>query len=79
MHFYIYIITFSYSKSFLCFTASCPHPGHPENGKTIGSVFDHNSVIEFECLGDRLLQGYSQAKCSNGQWDQVLPTCRGTY
>jgi len=23
-----------------------------------------------------LLQGSSQAKCSNGQWDQVLPTCR---
>jgi len=56
--------------------ASCPDPGHPENGKTIGSVFDHNSVVEFECLGDCLLQGSSQATCSNGRWDQVLPTCR---
>jgi len=79
VHCYIYIIIFSDSNSFLCFTASCPDPGHPENGKIIGGVFDHNSVVGFECLGDRLLQGSSQAKCSDGQWDQVLPTCRGTY
>jgi len=56
--------------------ASCPDPGHPENGQTIGRVFNHTSVVEFECLGDRLLQGSSQAKCNNGQWDQALSTCR---
>jgi len=56
--------------------ASCPDPGHPKNGQTIGRVFRHTSVVEFECLGDRLLQGSSQAKCNNGQWNQALPTCR---
>ena len=78
MLFYINVTTISsYSDSFSCFTASCPDPGNPENGATIGSVFGHDSVVEFECLGDRLLQGSSQAKCNNGKWDQALPTCRG--
>ena len=75
--FYINVVIFSYSDSFSCFTASCPDLGHPENGQTIGRVFNHTSVVEFECLGDRLLQGSSQAKCNNGHWDQALPTCRG--
>ena len=74
---YINVIIFSYSDYFSFFTAFCPDPGHPENGQTIGGVFAHDSDVEFECLGDRLLQGSSQAKCNNGKWDQALPTCRG--
>ena len=76
--FCVIVITCPYSDSFSCFTASCPDPGHPENGQTIGRNFDHNSAVEFECLGDRLLEGFSQAKCNNGHWDQALPTCRGS-
>ncbi|KAJ7383523.1 Sushi, von Willebrand factor type A, EGF and pentraxin, partial [Desmophyllum pertusum] len=55
--------------------ASCPDRGHPINGKAIGSVFVHDSVVQFECLNGRSLDGSSVVKCNDGKWNAELPTC----
>ncbi|XP_078348139.1 protein lev-9-like isoform X2 [Oculina patagonica] len=56
-------------------SAPCLNPGQPTNGRRIGSVFVHNSVVQFECYGDRFLKGSYEMKCNNGQWGATLPTC----
>ncbi|XP_066022209.1 protein lev-9 isoform X4 [Pocillopora verrucosa] len=56
--------------------ASCSDPGTPSQGKTIGSAFEHDSVVNFQCLSNRVLDGASRIKCNNGQWDAHRPTCR---
>ncbi|CAH3037419.1 unnamed protein product [Pocillopora meandrina] len=56
--------------------ASCSDPGTPLHGETIGSAFEHDSVVKFQCLLNRVLAGASRMKCNNGQWDAQLPACR---
>ena len=68
---------FNILNSFHIFIAPCVDPGNPVNGRRIGRVFVHDSVIQFECYGDRFLKGSSEMKCDNGQWDAKLPTCAG--
>ena len=62
---------------YFAFLASCSDPGTPLHGETIGSAFEHDSVVNFQCLSNRVLDGAPRMKCNNGQWDAQRPTCRG--
>lgn len=57
---------------------TCGHPGNPANGRTNGSEFNLNDVVNFTCNTGYLLHGASRAQCRmNGQWSNPLPLCKG--
>ncbi|KAA0717588.1 CUB and sushi domain-containing protein 1 [Triplophysa tibetana] len=64
--------------SFMFPTAiTCGHPGNPANGRTNGSEFNLNDVVNFTCNTGYLLHGASRAQCRmNGQWSNPLPLCK---
>lgn len=69
------------SKFLLPFTPlaiTCGHPGNPANGRTNGSEFNLNDVVNFTCNRGYILSGSARAQCRlNGQWSSPLPVCKG--
>ncbi|XP_042194838.1 CUB and sushi domain-containing protein 1 [Callorhinchus milii] len=64
-------------RSPVCVSITCGHPGNPSNGKTQGSQFNLNDVVSFTCIMGYTLYGAVRAQCqSNGQWSNLLPTCK---
>eukprot|EP00063_Salmo_salar_P060825 XP_014035660.1 PREDICTED: CUB and sushi domain-containing protein 1-like isoform X3 [Salmo salar] len=61
----------------VCVSITCGHPGNPANGRTNGSEFNLNDVVNFTCSTGYLLHGASRAQCRmTGQWSNPLPVCR---
>uniref|UniRef100_A0A8C5D3L1 CUB and Sushi multiple domains 1 n=1 Tax=Gouania willdenowi TaxID=441366 RepID=A0A8C5D3L1_GOUWI len=57
---------------------TCGHPGNPANGRTNGSEFNLNDVVNFTCNRGYILSGNARAQCRlNGQWSSPLPSCKG--
>lgn len=57
---------------------TCGHPGNPANGRTNGSEFNLNDVVNFTCNRGHVLSGNTRAQCRlNGQWSSPLPVCKG--
>lgn len=57
---------------------TCGHPGNPANGRTNGSEFNLNDVVNFTCNRGYMLSGSARAQCRlNGQWSSTLPVCKG--
>lgn len=57
---------------------TCGHPGNPANGRTNGSEFNLNDVVNFTCNRGYILSGNARAQCRlNGQWSSPLPVCKG--
>lgn len=57
---------------------TCGHPGNPANGRTNGSEFNLNDVVNFTCNRGYVLSGSARAQCRlNGQWSSTLPVCKG--
>lgn len=57
---------------------TCGHPGNPANGRTNGSEFNLNDVVNFTCNRGYVLSGSARAQCRlNGQWSSLLPVCKG--
>uniref|UniRef100_A0AAZ3P372 CUB and sushi domain-containing protein 1 n=1 Tax=Oncorhynchus tshawytscha TaxID=74940 RepID=A0AAZ3P372_ONCTS len=61
----------------VCVSITCGHPGNPANGRTNGSEFNLNDVVNFTCSTGYQLHGASRAQCRmTGQWSNPLPVCR---
>uniref|UniRef100_A0A665UU47 Sushi domain-containing protein n=1 Tax=Echeneis naucrates TaxID=173247 RepID=A0A665UU47_ECHNA len=57
---------------------TCGHPGNPTSGRTNGSEFNLNDVVNFTCNRGYTLSGNARAQCRlNGQWSSPLPVCKG--
>lgn len=57
---------------------TCGHPGNPGNGRTNGTEFNLNDVVNFTCNRGYILSGNARAQCRlNGQWSSPLPVCKG--
>ncbi|XP_067016838.1 sushi, von Willebrand factor type A, EGF and pentraxin domain-containing protein 1-like isoform X2 [Acropora muricata] len=64
-------------------TASVPHclapcrdPGVPRQGNRIGDDFRHDSKVIFTCPNSYLMEGVGEMSCSNGTWNNRVPTCK---
>lgn len=63
-------------KSLTCVPAHCESPSPIPNGRVLGSEFDLNSKIKYECDEGYTLNGDSTSVCqSDGQWDKPAPRC----
>ncbi|XP_037549410.1 CUB and sushi domain-containing protein 1 [Nematolebias whitei] len=61
----------------VCVPITCGHPGNPANGRTNGSEFNLNDVVNFTCNKGYILNGNARAQCRlNGQWSSPLPVCK---
>ncbi|TSN48501.1 CUB and sushi domain-containing protein 1 [Bagarius yarrelli] len=61
----------------VCVPITCGHPGNPANGRTNGSEFNLNDVVNFTCNIGYVLHGPARAQCRmNGLWSNPLPLCR---
>ncbi|XP_068184525.1 CUB and sushi domain-containing protein 1a [Antennarius striatus] len=61
----------------VCVPITCGHPGNPANGRTNGSEFNLNDVVNFTCNRGYVLSGNARAHCRlNGQWSSPLPLCK---
>ncbi|KAJ8250433.1 hypothetical protein COCON_G00223550 [Conger conger] len=61
----------------VCVPITCGHPGNPAQGRTNGSEFNLNDIVNFTCYTGYLLHGAARAQCrANGQWSNSLPVCR---
>uniref|UniRef100_A0AAQ5ZUN7 CUB and Sushi multiple domains 1 n=1 Tax=Amphiprion ocellaris TaxID=80972 RepID=A0AAQ5ZUN7_AMPOC len=61
----------------VCVPITCGHPGNPTNGRTNGSEFNLNDVVNFTCNRGYILSGNARAQCRlNGQWSSPLPVCK---
>lgn len=65
--------------------ARCTLMGPPKNGFYIkgtrnkGDMIKHGEQINYDCIGNYLLVGNSAQRCSDGQWTNPSPTCKGIY
>lgn len=63
-------------KSLTCVPAYCENPSPIPNGRVLGSEFDFNSKINYECDEGYTLNGDSTRVCqSDGHWNKPEPRC----
>lgn len=77
LHLIVFFIDFLFFP-WTCLAITCGHPGNPANGRTNGSEFNLNDVVNFTCNKGYILSGNARAQCRlNGQWSNPLPVCKG--
>ena len=53
----------------------CGSPGTPLNGFIVSLDFRYGSNVTYKCLKSHILRGASGRTCTNGTWDNEVPTC----
>lgn len=56
-----------------------PKNGFYINGRNKGDMIKHGERINYDCIGSYSLVGNSTQGCSDGQWSNPSPTCKGIY
>ena len=59
------------------FAANCLVPGAPYQGKTIDQDFRHGRTVRFTCPINYVMEGVAAIKCTDGQWSNNKPSCKG--
>ena len=59
------------------FAANCLDPGVPYQGKTIDQDFRHGRTVRFTCPRNYTIEGVAAIKCTDGQWNNNKPSCKG--
>ena len=59
------------------FAANCLDPGVPYQGKTIDQDFRHSRTVRFTCPINYVMEGVAAIKCTDGQWSNNKPSCKG--
>ena len=59
------------------FAANCLDPGAPYQGKTIDQDFRHGRTVRFTCPINYVMEGVAAIKCTDGQWNNNKPSCKG--
>ena len=57
---------------------SCAPLSTPANGTLHGSATSHGAKASFSCLTGFDLFGSPTLTCSNGVWNAITPTCKGS-
>ncbi|CAH2222352.1 Hypothetical predicted protein [Pelobates cultripes] len=61
-----------------CLLVSCGAPGVPPNAQVSGKQHTVGSVVQYTCLGRRMIIGNSSRTCqADGRWSGFLPHCSG--
>ena len=59
------------------FAAPCPDPGVPYQGNTIDQDFRDGRTVRFTCPINYVMEGVAAIKCTDGQWNNNNPSCKG--
>ena len=59
------------------FAAPCPDPGVPYQGNTIDQDFRHGRTVRFTCPINYVMEGVAAITCTDGQWNNNNPSCKG--
>lgn len=62
---------------FFDFAANCLDPGAPYQGNTIDQDFRHGRTVRFTCPRNYTIEGAAAIKCTDGQWSNNKPSCKG--
>ena len=65
------------TANILYFAANCLDPGVPYQGKTIDQDFRHSRTVRFTCPINYVMEGVAAIKCTDGQWSNNKPSCKG--
>ena len=65
------------TANILYFAANCLDPGVPYQGKTIDQDFRHGRTVRFTCPINYVMEGVAAIKCTDGQWSNNKPSCKG--
>ena len=77
--FYFILFIYFLLTFFLCLELkSCVPLSTPANGTLHGSDTSHGAKASFSCLTGLDLFGSPTLTCSNGVWNAVTPTCKGS-
>ena len=62
--------------------ARCALIGKPKNGFYVkitreGDIIKHGEWINYGCIGGYTLVGNGTQECSDGQWTNPIPACKG--
>ena len=52
-------------------------PGFIHQGEREGNDITHGQTLTFKCVQPYTLVGSRQMTCVDGEWDSVLPECKG--
>ena len=72
-----FVLHLNITANIFYFPANCLDPGVPYQGKTIDQDFRHSRTVRFTCPINYVMEGVAAIKCTDGQWSNNKPSCKG--